>query len=277
MVTLENGYKISIMLTEKCNLKCSHCYMSANYKGKSLSKKQISTIINNLPNNIKRISITGGEPYMERDNLYFMLEQINNKFKDADLEIRLETNGTFFYQSEESILKEVNNLIEKNVKTLRMSDDSFHVDGGLNLNNFYNIEKVIKKHNLKIDVSILKQGKVLSWGRAETLDKKYIEPKNCLNRKDSLSCPYFYLTLDGDVSTCAWKCAPSLGNVFVDSWDRIVENLNSPLQMAILNSDIKTVIKLVSKNGTEEKQFLKYLKYGQCAVCKKMFKGTYNE
>lgn len=77
MITIENGYRISIMLTEACNLRCSHCYMSANAKGKTLSKEEIDNMIDNLPINCLRISITGGEPYMCKDKLYYILKKLN--------------------------------------------------------------------------------------------------------------------------------------------------------------------------------------------------------
>ena len=277
MITIENGYRISIMLTEACNLRCSHCYMSANAKGKTLSLEEIDNLIGNLPNNCLRISITGGEPYMCREKLYYILDKIKDKFYQQSPEVRVETNGTFFYYDDNSIIKEVQKLIELGVSTLRLSDDEFHEQGGLDIKKLRNIEKVVKDNNLNIVVSTLFQDKAVSFGRAKELKTNKIDKKTCLNRKESLIIPYFYTTIDGDVSTCAWKCAPSLGNCFKDTWDEIVKNINCPIQEAILNSDIETVAKIVSNGDNNKFHHLKGIikTKGQCMACKEMFKGKY--
>lgn len=277
MITIENGYRISIMLTEACNLKCSHCYMSANAKGKTLSIAEIDYLIDNLPSNCLRISITGGEPYMCKDKLYYILNKINYKFKNPKPEIRVETNGMFFYFDDLTIKKEVEKLIEMGVSTLRLSDDEFHIQGGLDIKKLRNVEKVVKDNNLDIHVSTLYQDKAVAFGRAKTLEKNKLDKKTCLNRKESLVIPYFYTTIDGEVSTCAWKCAPSLGNCFKNSWKEIVYNLNTPIQEAILNSNIEEVARIVSKGDENKFKHIKNIiqTKGQCMACKEMFKGKY--
>lgn len=277
MITIENGYRISIMLTEACNLRCNHCYMSANAKGETLSIEEIDNMIDNLPFNCLRISITGGEPYMCKEKLYYILKKIKQKFASKAPEVRLETNGFFFYHDDDTIIKEVENLINLGVTTLRLSDDEFHQQGGLDIQKLRNIEKVIKEKNLNIVVSTLFQDKAVAFGRAKTLTQDKLDKKTCLNRKESLIIPYFYTTINGDVSTCAWKCSPSLGNCFKNSWEEIVDNLNSPLQTAIINSDILEVANIVCKGDKERFEHLKNIieTKGQCMACKEMFKGVY--
>ena len=278
MITIENGYRISIMLTEACNLRCSHCYMSANAKGKTLTTEQIDKLIKNLPINCLRISITGGEPSMCRDKLYYILNKITQKFNKNLPEIRVETNGMFFYHDDETIKKEVEKLIQLGVATLRLSDDEFHEQGGLDIKKLRNVEKVVRENNLNIVVSTLFQDKAVAFGRAKELISDKIDKKTCLNRKESLIIPYFYTTIDGEVSTCAWKCAPSLGNCFKNSWDEIVEKLNTPIQHAIINSDILKVAEIVSGDDKHKFEHLKNIieTKGQCMACKEMFKGTYD-
>lgn len=277
MITIENGYRISVMLTEACNLRCSHCYMSANAKGKTLSTEEIDYLIDNLPINCLRISITGGEPYMCRDKLYYILNKIKNKFSKQKLEVRVETNGMFFYHDDQTIKKEVEKLIEMGVSTLRLSDDEFHEQGGLDVKKLRNIEKVVEDNNLNIVVSTLFQDKAVAFGRAKELKTNKLDKKTCLNRKESLVIPYFYTTIDGDVSTCAWKCAPSLGNCFKNSWDEIVRNLNLPIQEAILNSNIEKVAKIISNGDMDRFNHIRNIieTKGQCMACKEMFKGKY--
>ena len=186
MISIDNGYRISIMLTEACNLNCSHCYMSANKSGKSLTIQEIDLLIKGLPDNCLRISITGGEPYMCKDKLYYIIDKIVQRFKGKKPEIRVETNGTFFDQNEESIRNEVLQLISHGVDTLRLSDDKFHEDGGLNIDKLRYIEKVVKNYNLNIVVSTLVQENAVAFGRAKKLEDKYQDKKMCLNKKESI-------------------------------------------------------------------------------------------
>jgi hypothetical protein len=214
---------------------------------------------------------------MCKEKLYYIIQKIRNRFPKDRTEVRVETNGTFFYQTEDSIKKEVNNLINLGVTTLRLSDDEFHVNGGLNIEKLRNIEKVVEDNNMDIIVSKLVQDNAVAFGRAKELDQKKLELKNCLNRKESLIIPYFYTTIDGEISTCAWKCAPILGNCFTDSWDLIVENLNTPIQSAIIQSDILSVAKLVAGNDQNKFEKYKYIieNYGQCIACREMFSEKY--
>ena len=277
MINIKHGYRISIMLTEACNLQCSHCYMNANRNGKTLSTDEIDTLINNLPDNCLRISITGGEPYMCKDKLYYILRKIREKFNANTCELRVETNGAFFYQTEDTIVNEVNNLINLGVNTLRLSDDEFHVQGGLDIDKLRNIEKVVNKHKLNIVVSTLYQENAVAFGRAKALKSDKLDRKNCLNKKESIIIPYFYTTIEGDVSTCAWKCTPILGNCFHDSWDTIINNLNTPIQTAIIKSDILEVARLVAKEDTNKFNHYKDIidTCGQCVACKEMFNEKY--
>ena len=251
--------------------------MSANAKGKTLTTEQIDALINNLPMNCLRISITGGEPYMCKDKLYYILNKIKQKFIKNMPEVRVETNGMFFYYDDETIKKEVENLISLGVSTLRLSDDEFHEQGGLDIKKLRHIEAVVKENKLNIIVSTLYQDKAVAFGRAKELKTEKLDKKTCLNRKESLIIPYFYTTLDGEVSTCAWKCAPSLGNCFKNSWDEIVEKLNTPIQTAIIKSDILKAAEIVSGNDKDRFEYLKNIieTKGQCMACKEMFKGTY--
>ena len=58
--------KCLIQITEKCNLCCAHCFVSANSLGKEMEFKKIKEVI--LPqlikNNITKVTLTGGEPFV---------------------------------------------------------------------------------------------------------------------------------------------------------------------------------------------------------------------
>ena len=81
-----------IEITEKCNLKCSHCYNESNiHRTSSLTLDEYKLIVDELIKlGVKKIQIIGGEPFLLRDNLKEMLDYSVDKF---DL-IEIFTNGT---------------------------------------------------------------------------------------------------------------------------------------------------------------------------------------
>jgi len=58
--------KCLIQLTEKCNLCCEHCFVSANNIGQEMDIQKIKDIIlpQILKNNIAKVTLTGGEPFV---------------------------------------------------------------------------------------------------------------------------------------------------------------------------------------------------------------------
>lgn len=77
-----------------CNASCKFCEYkdSANY----FNKEKLSAILNYLGNNIDvhKISITGGEPTLNIDNLYTAMDEIHNfKTKNPYVFLVMNTNG----------------------------------------------------------------------------------------------------------------------------------------------------------------------------------------
>ena len=58
--------KCLLQLTEKCNLHCEHCFVSANCSGEEMQYNDIKDIIipQLLNNNVTKVTLTGGEPFM---------------------------------------------------------------------------------------------------------------------------------------------------------------------------------------------------------------------
>lgn len=95
----EIKFTAGLSLTEKCNLKCKHCYIGQKdfwvengYNPKELSIEDIDKIIPQLQElNVGRINFGGGEVPLHRDFI-----PITKKLHDAGFEICLTTNGTTF-------------------------------------------------------------------------------------------------------------------------------------------------------------------------------------
>lgn len=104
----------TIRVTDKCNLKCVQCYSNANQKSEKniISYEEIISLLKELKNNnVIRLSITGGEPFLRADMLDILEAASNMGF-----EIYISTNGTI-----DSI--DFSRLANVNLKVLQISLD----------------------------------------------------------------------------------------------------------------------------------------------------------
>ncbi len=92
--TLSAPLTVQIELTTKCTNKCVHCYNfwrnDTDHKNTSLSLKQISTILQKICNaKVFDITITGGEPLLNKKGLLFCLQGANRYELDFSLNSNL--------------------------------------------------------------------------------------------------------------------------------------------------------------------------------------------
>ncbi|MFV0560584.1 MAG: radical SAM protein [Enterococcus sp.] len=89
---------VSIEITHRCNLHCTHCCMNASNSMKEeadLSFEQMKEMIDKIVEwNPKRIMLSGGEP-MLRGDFFLLLSYLRSIFNGT---IILSTNGTFINQ-----------------------------------------------------------------------------------------------------------------------------------------------------------------------------------
>lgn len=95
--------KCLIQLTERCNLHCEHCFVSADRTGAMIDFEIFrDKIVPQLViNNIKKVTLTGGEPFV-----YPKLKEVISLLVGHNIEISICTNATL-------ITKEFVNQIEK--------------------------------------------------------------------------------------------------------------------------------------------------------------------
>lgn len=114
IINLETVY---FHLTERCNLKCIYCYISASEnKGDELSTDVIIALLSDIIKlNPKKLVFTGGEPLL-RDDLF----ELANKFKSLDrnnhIWLYINTNGTL-------ITKDVAHKLVESFDEIRISLD----------------------------------------------------------------------------------------------------------------------------------------------------------
>lgn len=92
----------TIVLTERCNLRCSYCYENAGESGRTITTGIIEAVLdliiqNALFYNVKtpRLNLFGGEPTLAWDELIFTIDRFKKKCHAHDLDgrITLITNG----------------------------------------------------------------------------------------------------------------------------------------------------------------------------------------
>lgn len=112
------------VFTQLCNDDCDHCYNDSSPFGKRISHEDCMNIIDNLPDKIDRLILSGGEPIAERKLLYAILDRLKEKYK-GDIQIMLQTNG--------DLLKKdmLETLIEKGVSRFDIASiDRYHKNAG---------------------------------------------------------------------------------------------------------------------------------------------------
>lgn len=80
------------VFTQLCNDKCDHCYNLSGPDGARISTEDCLLIVENLPDKIDRLILSGGEPLADKKKLYAILDAVGAKYK-GETEIMLQTNG----------------------------------------------------------------------------------------------------------------------------------------------------------------------------------------
>lgn len=255
-------YKFNISITEKCNLRCPHCY-TRNKKG-SLTPKEVETIAGNLEDGMTRVKIEGGEVYCERELFYHTVGKFRERFPDA--EIRVNTNGVAFYDTRETILEEADRLHALGVNRLRVSLDKFHEDGGADLEKVASIQRVLGEVSHPLEVKYMSLTQALAIGNAEDLPEEQKERRGCMNHPGCLDNPYFFTDIQGDLYTCCWRLIPPIGNLLRSKLGDLYRDMND-MQRRLLSGDVKFL--------ASNESLTRVLKdWGECMLCKAVF---YNE
>lgn len=91
---LEKGFSIDVAITNRCNLRCTHCCVDSDLTNFTdpMDTETLKDVLNKVVKcKPKSICLTGGEPMLRKD-FFEVLYHLNNIY---DGEIRVMTNGTF--------------------------------------------------------------------------------------------------------------------------------------------------------------------------------------
>lgn len=113
------------VFTQVCNDQCEHCYNLSGPQGEKISEDDCIAIINNLPDQIDRIILSGGEPLAEKHKLFLILDHLKDKYGGTPTQIMLQTNGDLLNENSLDL------LIEKGVTRFDIASiDRFHKHKG---------------------------------------------------------------------------------------------------------------------------------------------------
>jgi organic radical activating enzyme len=96
------GLPVVFIRLEGCNLRCSWCDTTYSYDGKSYTVKNLYDILSQVKQyNLKRVCITGGEPFMTEN-----LDVLVKTLLDEGFYVFIETNGTMWNEKFREIKKD---------------------------------------------------------------------------------------------------------------------------------------------------------------------------
>jgi hypothetical protein len=163
MKTYNHCESLYWVFTQLCNDKCDHCYNLSGPQGERMSEEECLQVIENLPDSIDRIILSGGEPLSEKKLLYSILDALRDRYADRT-QIMLQTNGDLLTGEILDV------LIEKGVTRFDIASiDRYHKHSGarlLELADLFESRGVNgdDKDPLIEKETYLVQGTRLSWG-----------------------------------------------------------------------------------------------------------------
>ena len=257
------GYSLDIMITEKCNLKCRHCYMTSHEK--EMSYKQVEELVKDLPENLNKIVISGGEPFEAYDKMIFFLQKLKEKMDVRN--IRISSNGVSLAQMNEEEGKKVLKLLEElSVTEILVSADQFHLKTEKMKQLILKNQKLMKSCNIKMKT--IDVGKAVRIGEGKKLSDQYIGKRGCLNRGSDVFSPYYFLDAECNVYLCGWRKKGYLGNI-KEGWDKIYNETYQHIDL--LSGNICKILFCDNKCSLKKKEeIFKFIKvHGECEACLK--------
>jgi len=126
------NYELSV--TFKCNWNCDYC-ISYTHAQPEKTFETVLEEINNLPDSIKSVTISGGEPgILSKDRLSIIIDNL----KEKNLKIDLMTNGLFF-ENHPEFIQDIDEIFYHVVEDLSTKKDFKLYSDIMNKDNRYYI------------------------------------------------------------------------------------------------------------------------------------------
>lgn len=100
MSNRDNPYQLSLLITERCNLRCSYCYCDKRRTATmsvGIARQAIDDAMATHADRPLRLLLMGGEPFLEFGLVKEIVEYIRLKYPDRDVFVKTVTNGTLVH------------------------------------------------------------------------------------------------------------------------------------------------------------------------------------
>src|SRR5487761_2711933 len=103
----EPGHRKALLqITERCDLRCIHCFVSATHTGSDMSVEDIAAVVGRLEAaRISHVTLTGGEPFVHPDVLEIVDLLVRNT-----LAVTICTNGVSIRPEQIDVLAELSGV-----------------------------------------------------------------------------------------------------------------------------------------------------------------------
>lgn len=146
------------VFTQLCNDNCDHCYNESGPFGRRISEEECMKIIDNLPEKMDRLILSGGEPLAEKRKLYNILDRLQERYGNS-VEVMLQTNGDLL------TAEKLDTLIEKGITRFDIASiDRYHKHAG---NRLMELAELFDSRGVAGDEKdpLIKKGNYLQKGR----------------------------------------------------------------------------------------------------------------
>lgn len=203
---IPDSFHLQWHLTERCNLKCKHCYIEDKFIKNEVKIDKVKEIINDyvkiskewgLKKENNRISLTGGEPFLRADLFSILNECYNNR---EHFSYGLLTNGIFLTEENVKKIKELGvSYVQVSLEGIEATNDKIRGEGTFKKivsgieravkAGFHNsISMTVTKNNVKeiplmvdlaksLGVKILGIRRLIPMGSGEVFKKLILSPK----------------------------------------------------------------------------------------------------
>lgn len=144
-------FAIYLAVTDKCFLKCEHCYIPSKKKfSKDISTKQIFNLIEDAKRiGIPYFNLWGGEPLLRKD-----IFRIGKKLKKSRIISSITTNGQLITKDKAKKLNESFNIVKVSFKGLEKSHDNITNVKGSYKKTLEGLKNLINTKNRKCQIII---------------------------------------------------------------------------------------------------------------------------
>ena len=246
---------ITIMITERCNYKCSHCLLTCNNRGIDITPDTLRNAQKILENS-GGVNILGGEPFLNKQFDY-VIQQL--AFANTWQYVRIVSNGSWIYskQKTEKVMNTYRSILHNgkfDSVELCISNDIYHQEFWKQSDHIKQIEREVEDAGLTeyngfyLVKSERKPEDVISLGRAKTeigwcnMDSKgascmdIIYDKQNNPENDIYPLEDLFIYPNGDYSPCC-QGVVKIGNINRESMDTINGKLLA-FYDSLLNKDL---------------------------------------